>query len=80
MEVFNMNSSIKAIHSQKVAGFLMLKGFVLKGISENKTLENDKLNKKRNVFLFNDTEELRNTINEFDGFFNLNKKALIRKL
>ena len=50
------------VFNQKVAGFLMVKGFVLKKIE--KSHENSHMN----VFIFNDTRELRNKISEYDSF------------
>lgn len=40
------------VKSQRLAGFLMLKGFVLKGMQPNLDTP------KRNVFLFNNSEQL----------------------
>lgn len=48
------------IFSQKLAGLLMLKGFVLKAMRP------DKYHPNRNVFIFNDSEELRNVLNDFN--------------
>ena len=50
------------VFNQRVAGYLMLRGFVLKGI--NKYHKNPYMN----VFIFNDTEELRRAISEYDSF------------
>lgn len=50
------------IFNQRVAGYLMLKKHVLKGIDKSKT------NSKMNVFLFDDTDELRKAISEYDNF------------
>lgn len=47
------------IFSQKLAGLLMLKGFVLK------EMRPDKHNPSRNVFVFNNSEELEKVL---DGF------------
>lgn len=47
------------IYSQKMAGFLMQKGFVLQGMDKNK----DKTNK--NIFYFNDSIELKEAMTEF---------------
>lgn len=50
------------IFNQKVAGYLMLKGFTLKDINKNKN------NIKMNVFVFNDAPELRLAISQYDNF------------
>lgn len=47
------------IFSQKLAGLLMLKGFVLK------YMKPDKYNPSRNIFVFNDSEELKKVLDEF---------------
>lgn len=46
--------------SQRVAGHLMMRGFVLKGLGENRKCPG------RNVFFFNNTEQLREAIAEFN--------------
>ena len=57
-----MNSSKKNryIFSQKLAGLLMLHGFYLK------EMRPDKQNSTKNVFIFNDSEELKKVLNEFN--------------
>ena len=50
------------IFNQKVAGYLMLRSFTLKQIKKN-----DK-NDKMNVFIFNDTDELRLAISQYDDY------------
>lgn len=47
------------VRSQRLAGYLMLKGFVLHAIKP----ANDK--SKRNVFCFKNTDELVNSIKEY---------------
>lgn len=47
------------VRSQRLAGFLMQKGFVLQGIKPS----ND--NSERNVFLFKNSEELCQRIQEY---------------
>lgn len=47
------------IFNQKLCGYLMMKGFVLLGISKNKHCPN------KNVFFFNNTYELQNAIKNF---------------
>ena len=61
------------IFNQKVAGFLMLHGFVLKSIEKCK-----QKNSKRNVFIFNDSEELRKWITEYDKFMSNNWDYFIK--
>lgn len=46
--------------SQKVAGHLMMRGFVLKGIGDNRKFPG------RNVFFFNNSAQLREAIAEFN--------------
>ncbi|KKO54500.1 DUF5659 domain-containing protein [Paenibacillus sp. DMB20] len=46
--------------SQKMAGHLMMRGFVLKGIGENHRYPG------RNVFFFKNTPELQEAIAEFN--------------
>jgi len=45
--------------SQKLAGWLMFKGFILQGMRADKNATG------RNVFIFNDSEELQNIFKEF---------------
>lgn len=61
------------VFNQKVCGFLLLHGFVLKGIEKS-----NKLNSKMNVFIFNDTEELRNKISAYDNFISEHKDYFFR--
>lgn len=51
------------IFNQKVAGYLMLNGFVIKKLEQS-----NKEDGRRNVFIFNDTEELRDKINKYNQF------------
>jgi len=67
MQTINTNPSID-IKSQKLAGYLMMRGFVLKGIKPDTTQ-----NTKRNIFLFNNTYELINAINDYKLIKNINK-------
>lgn len=46
------------IYSQKIAGHLMVLGFVLQGMGK------DKRNDRKNVFFFKDSEELRKALKE----------------
>lgn len=48
------------IFSQKLAGLLMLKGFVLQAIRP------DKYHNNRNVFIFNDSDALHEVLNEYN--------------
>lgn len=48
----------KIIFSQSLAGFLLMRGFVLQGIRADKRT-------RRNVFLFNDSEQLQSAINDY---------------
>lgn len=50
------------IFNQKVAGYLMLNGFVLKGI------EKSHQNPKMNVFIFNESKDLKEHIGTYDNF------------
>lgn len=45
--------------SQRVAGHLMMRGFVLKRLGQNRNYP------ERNVFIFNNTESLRQAITEY---------------
>ena len=47
------------IYSQRLAGTLMARGFVLKGV------ENDPNGSNRNVFIFNETPEILKAMNEY---------------
>ena len=48
--------------SQKVAGYLMQKGFVLQKLKPT-----NKNGSKRNVFIFNESEELIKSIHEYSN-------------
>lgn len=50
----------KTIYSQRLAGTLMLKGFVLAGMERNKDSDSG-----RNVFFFKDSPELEAAIKEY---------------
>jgi len=50
------------IKTQKLAGYLMMRGFVLKGLIPDNTIN---ANTKRNIFMFNNTYELTNAINDY---------------
>lgn len=52
----NSTNYKKAIFSQRLAGYLMMQGFVLLGMSE------DKKKGHKNIFFFNDTPELHKAI------------------
>ena len=47
------------IFNQRLCGYLQMKGFVLVGMAENKHCAG------KNVFFFNDTDELHKVIKEF---------------
>lgn len=47
------------VRSMKLAGYLMQRGFVLI------KLQDDRNNSNRNVFLFNESNELKNAIEEY---------------
>lgn len=47
------------IFSQKLAGLLMVKGFVLKAMRP------DKYHPNRNVFIFNDSDEIKKVLDNF---------------
>lgn len=47
------------IFNQKLCGYLQMRGFVLVGMAKNKHCIG------KNVFFFNDTDELHNAIKEF---------------
>jgi hypothetical protein len=48
------------IFNQRLAGFLMMSGFVLKRMDKT-----NKADSNRNIFIFNDTESLHQTISQF---------------
>lgn len=50
------------VFNQKVAGYLMLNGFTLK------TIEKSHQNPNMNVFIFNDSVELKDKISKYDNF------------
>jgi len=50
------------IKTQKLAGYLMMRGFVLKGLIPDNNIN---ANNKRNIFMFNNTYELTNAINDY---------------
>jgi hypothetical protein len=50
------------VFNQKVAGYLMLQKFTLKDINKNNH------NQKMNVFIFDDTDDLRKAISDYDSF------------
>lgn len=50
------------VFAQRVAGYLMLNGQKLI------TVDISKRNPNKNVFIFNDTEELRKLISKYDNF------------
>lgn len=50
---------MKTIFSQRLAGLLMTKGFVLVGMEQGKN------NTGKNVFYFNDSDELRSAMEEY---------------
>jgi hypothetical protein len=58
------------VFNQKVAGYLMLRKFTLKDINKNNR------NPKMNVFIFDDTEDLRKAISEYDSFIEIRKDCL----
>ncbi|MEK4157609.1 DUF5659 domain-containing protein [Paenibacillus sp. FSL R10-2779] len=62
------------VTSQRVAGHLMMSGFVLKGVGDNRKFPG------RNVFFFNNTAQLRQAIADFNqtngGQTNGNGKAI----
>jgi len=60
------------IHTQKLMGFLTMKGFVLQSIEE------DKRNPNMNVYIFNDSDEIQNAIQEYKPFMEENKGWFIR--
>jgi hypothetical protein len=60
------------IFNQKVAGYLMLQKFSLKDMNKNNS------NSKMNVFIFDDTDDLRKAISEYDNFIENCKDYLIR--
>lgn len=60
MEVSKMSDKkMTTIFNQRLCGYLQMRGFVLVGMAENKHCAG------KNVFFFNDTDELRKAIKEF---------------
>lgn len=57
-----MNNNTIVILSQRMAGWLMGNGFVLLGIKK------DMKNPNKHIFIFNDTELLRNTMAKYNEF------------
>ena len=53
------NTKMITIFNQRLCGYLMMKGFVLVAMSENKHCPN------KNVFFFNDSDDLQKSIGEF---------------
>jgi predicted membrane-bound spermidine synthase len=60
------------VFNQKVAGYLMLQKFTLKDINKNNS------NPRMNVFVFDDTEDLRKAISEYDNFIEKCRDYLIK--
>ncbi|WP_432803707.1 DUF5659 domain-containing protein [Brevibacillus borstelensis] len=58
---FNTDKPYKVIHSQKLAGHLMARGFVLV------RTEPDRRGNGRNVFLFRKSDELERAITEYSS-------------
>ena len=57
-----MERKMKTIFSQRLAGYLMVKGFVLVGIEQGRN------NSGKNVFYFNDSDELCKAMKEYKAF------------
>lgn len=55
-----------SIFNNKLAGFLMYKGFVLQKIGISKNSKERKLN----IYYFNDNEDIKKSINEFKELHN----------
>lgn len=53
------NDILRVVYSQRAAGFLMQKGFVLVRI------DRDKFNPSKNIFLFNNSDALDNALREY---------------
>jgi hypothetical protein len=62
------------IHTHKLMGFLVMKGFVLLGI------EPDKRNPYHHVYVFNDTEEIQKAIQEYKPFMEQYGHLFIRDI
>lgn len=50
---------MKTIFSQRLAGYLMIKGFVLVGMEQGRNKSG------KNVFYFNDSDELKRVMDEY---------------
>jgi hypothetical protein len=50
------------VFNQQVAGYLMFNKFQLKNINPSR------VNPEKNVFVFNDSEDLRNAISQYNSF------------
>lgn len=50
---------MKIIHNQRLAGYLMYRGFVLQG------LEKSNIDSRKNIFLFKDSDEIRLAVSDF---------------
>lgn len=61
-----MDKKMKTIFSQRLAGHLMTKGFVLVGMEQGRN------NSGKNVFYFNNSDELRTAMDEYKA---LNQKG-----
>jgi hypothetical protein len=61
LKINNLRRFNMVIYSQKMAAKLMLKGFILQGMEKNSKYPN------KNIFYFNDTEELKKTMNELSN-------------
>lgn len=55
----NNSKNMKTIFSQKLCGYLLIKGFVLVDMQKNRN------NNGKNVFYFNDSPELNEVIKEY---------------
>ncbi len=53
------DKKIKTVFSQKLAGYLMMKGFVLVGMEQGRN------NSGKNVFYFNNSDELKLSMIEY---------------
>lgn len=51
------------VFKQRVAGYLMMRGFVLVGVEQRRNMQTGK-----NVFFFQDSPELRNAIKEYSSY------------
>lgn len=55
----NGKKKMTTVFNQKLCGYLLMKGFVLVGMAKNKYCPD------KNVFFFNNSEELQASIDEF---------------